>query len=96
MLGGRSQALITLESENPKYLEYGSLMLVGPAVLLFSLYRQRRTGAMLALTVVVFTAAAIVRGSSGSRYALLPLLGGMLVFLFVSRGRRPRLLTSTG
>lgn len=94
VLGGRSYALTTLTSESPKYLDYGSLMLVGPAVLLFSLYRQRQTGAMLALTVVAFAAAAIVRGSSGSRYALLPLFGGMLVFWFVSRGRRPRLLTS--
>jgi hypothetical protein len=94
VLGGRSVALQTLTSETPKYLDVGSLILVGPAVLLFSLYRQRRTGAMLALTVVTFAAAVIVRGSSGSRIALLPLLGGMLVFWFLSRGRRPRLLAS--
>ena len=93
VLGGRSQELIALTSESPKYLDYGSLMLVGPAVLLFSLYRQRRTGAMLALTVIVFAAAVIVRGSSGSRVALLPLLGGMLVFWFVSRRARPRVFT---
>ena len=93
-LGGRSLALTELVSESPKYFEYGSLLLVGPAVILFALFMQRRTGGMLALAVIVFAIATIVRGSSGSRYALLLILGGMFVFWYVSRGSRPSVRTS--
>jgi hypothetical protein len=55
---------------------------------------RRRKAATTLLAVALFALAIVIRGSSGSRIALLPLFGAVLVFWFLHRGKRPRLLTA--
>jgi hypothetical protein len=93
-LAGRSATLQAHATGSSAYLANGTLLLVGPPVLLFALYLQRRTRPMLLLVLCSSAAVVLVRGSSGSRLALLPVLGGMFVYWYVSRGRRPGLVTS--
>lgn len=93
VLGGRSLELHQLLLETSSYLSLGATLAVGPSVLLFALYMQRRTRAMLLLTVAVTLFVVVARGSFGSRYDLVPLFVGMLVLWFVSRDRRPSLVT---
>jgi hypothetical protein len=93
-LGGRSEVFYQHTLETPKYLAYGSTLLISPALLLFALNRQRHTVGMFVLVAFLIAVATLVHGSSGARYALLPLFGGILVFWFVSRGKRPGIASS--
>jgi len=90
VLGGRTRALQSLILETPKYLFYGSLLLVGPAVVLSALTLERKSFGLAALATAVVTLTIVVRGSYGSRIALLPLLGGIVIYWYLHRERRPR------
>ena len=93
-LAGRTNEFLDIATSTPKYFSFGSLLLIGPAVLLLALAMHRRTPATIVLAVVVAAAAIVVRGSSGSRISLLPLFGGLIILWYLYRGKRPHVLSA--
>ncbi len=93
-LGGRTDQLLLLYDQSPAYLTVGSILLIGPTVLLLALWMRRRSFLTGLLAALMFAAAIVVRGSSGSRIALVPLFGALFIFWYVGRDRRPSVPTT--
>lgn len=80
---------VTRASSSSSYLWYGSRLVVPAALCLVALAvreRSRRLGIGAAFAIA---ASLLLTVPIGSRIFLLPLLGGMLVFAYVARQRRP-------
>jgi hypothetical protein len=89
LLGGRSDTLAVVLDETPLYLWYGSWLLV-PAALVFAAIALRERSALIGVGALVVSSLALLRlVPLGNRAVLLPFLGALLVFLHVSRNRRP-------
>ena len=93
-LGGKSYELLEVAVRTPKYFYYVTFLIIGASLLLLALALRRRHKWTIVLAVLVFAEAILIRGSGGSRAALLPLFGGLLVFWYAHRGRRPRLASA--
>lgn len=95
IFAGRSEAYFQSVAGTSKYLYYAPTLMVPAALLMFGAwYVNRRPTFLLgfALSVVVLFAA---RGPVGGRIAFLPLVGGLIIFLYLERRRRPGALVAT-
>ena len=94
LLQGRSRELIGLVDASSKYLYVAPQLLVSLPLVLLEI--QRRTGQRRywLLAGLIASMLAIIAIPTGSRIALLPLAGGLTVYYFVARGRRPRVLVA--
>jgi hypothetical protein len=91
LFGGRFDESGRILRDSSTYPYYASFLIVPAAVLLVGLaFRTRslalRLGAAAAVALAVLRTAPL-----GDRVVLLPLFGGLLVFAYVGRGRRPGL-----
>jgi hypothetical protein len=92
LLQGRGGQLGVLIRGSSTYLWYGSLLVI-PASLASVALALRTRAPLAVVTAVAFTAVALVRTVPvGDRMALLVFGGGLLVFAYVRRERRPSLL----
>ncbi len=92
VLSGRSAQLTEAVAGSSKYLYYGPLLLVPAALVAFAIGWKRERPALIALSAALGLGLLVVRGPVGGRTSLLPLIGGFLVYFFLTRGRRPGFL----
>jgi hypothetical protein len=88
-LAGRSQEYYETNYGGSGYLGGGFRVLCPAALALFALSRIRKSKALLWTSVGVAALYVSVTLPSGSRISLLPFVGALFIFLYVSRGRRP-------
>lgn len=89
-LAGRDASQVDLYRKSTGYLYTGPFLLIPAALLLIATARSRRN---IGLTVLGMLFAALLLLQSapiGGRISILPLLGSLLLFQYVSRHRRPR------
>jgi hypothetical protein len=90
LVGGRSAEFGEVLSGSSTYIVNASL-LVAPAALVLTALAIRRPSSPLVVAASLALVLALVRLlPTGGRIVLLPLLGGIFVFVFVIRDRRPR------
>jgi hypothetical protein len=93
LLGGQTAETRDLLAQAGAY-GFNTVMLLIPAgLLLAGLALRRRSRALAALAAAPIGLALTLLVPIGGRTFLLPLLGGLLVLLYVSRGARPRIWT---
>jgi hypothetical protein len=92
LFGGRSDELGDLLEETSTYVWYGSLLLAPAALVLVALALRERTLVLCVAAAIVLALALVRVVPVGGRIVLLPLLGGLLVLVYVMRERRPRML----
>ena len=88
-LGGRSEALNEIIDESTIYLWYGSLVVVPAALVSAAVALRARTVWSGALALVLGTIALVRVVPTGNRVFLVVLVGGFVVFAFISMARRP-------
>jgi hypothetical protein len=88
-LNGRSGELNALIESSTLYLWYGSLFVIPAALAGFTIALTTRTTTSVVLAVVLIGLALLRTLPTGNRIFLLVLFGGMLVFAFLHRARRP-------
>jgi hypothetical protein len=94
LLGGRSTELIqaNYDPSQVAYFTYGPFLAVPAALILVAVGLASRSWPTVAAGCL-FAAFVIGRGfAQGDRLLLLPLLGSLLVFLYLRRGRRPHVI----
>lgn len=89
LLAGRSEALSQAVSGSSKYLYYGPLLLIPATLSTAAVGWRRRSATMLAGAAFLACAVLLMRGPVGSRITLLPLFGGLVIYYFTTRRRRP-------
>ena len=96
LTGGRGGELARLLEDQSTYLWYGSLVFAPAALVLIALFlRDRRP--LIGIAGLLVSALALVRVAPvGGRIVLLPLLGGLLVLVYVMREKRPGPLLLAG
>jgi len=88
-LGGRSEALNEIIDESTIYLWYGSLVVVPAALVSAAVALRARTVWAVALALVLGAIALVRVVPTGNRVFLIVLVGGFVVFAFISMARRP-------
>lgn len=88
-LQGRSVELTNATNRTSKYLVWGQFMLIPSCLLMLALGKRTRNSVVRAGGLFAFALAAFVATPLGSRGMLLSLVGGVIVYLYVSRGKRP-------
>ncbi|UUY02899.1 hypothetical protein LRS13_19765 [Svornostia abyssi] len=94
IFAGRSEAYFQSVAGTSKYLYYAPTLMVPAALLMFGAWRESHRHTFLigaALSVVVLFAA---RGPVGGRIAFLPLVGGVIIYLYLERRKRPGVLAA--
>jgi hypothetical protein len=89
LLGGRSDELSELIEGSGTYLWYGSLLVIPATLAVVGLAFDDRQPRMIVAALVLVALALLRTVPVGSRVFLLILVGGVLVFAYVRRGRRP-------
>lgn len=89
VLGGRDEALGEVLADSSTYVFYASWALVPASLVLAGVALRERRAVYWILAAVVLAVALLRTVPLGSRMALLPLLGGLLVLWYVRQGRRP-------
>jgi hypothetical protein len=89
VLGGRDKALGEVLADSSTYVFYASWALVPASLVLAGVAFRARRPVYWILAGVVLGVALLRTVPFGSRMALLPLLGGLLVLWYVLQGRRP-------
>jgi hypothetical protein len=90
LLGGRSAELGEALSRTSNYVVNTSLLFAPAALVLTALALRRRSPPLIAATLLVLLLALVRVLPAGGRFVLLPLLGGILVLVYVMRDKRPR------
>jgi hypothetical protein len=90
LLGGRSAELGEALSRTSNYVVNTSLLFAPAALVLTALALRRRSPPLIAATLLVLLLALVRVLPAGGRFVLLPLLGGILVLVYVMRHKRPR------
>lgn len=90
LLEGRSESYYTSLSATSKYLYYLPTLLISAALLSFAAWRGTHNPWFGWTAVGMVAVLLAVRGSVGSRLALVPLAGGLFFFLYLQRGTRPQ------
>jgi hypothetical protein len=88
-LNGRSGDLNALIENSTLYLWYASLFVIPAALAAFSIALTTHTRTSVVVTVVLIGLALFRTLPTGNRIFLFVLLGGMVVFVFLQRSRRP-------
>lgn len=98
LLRGRTTDLGALVNESSSYVWYASLLFAPSALVLIALTYKLRSVVLGVFAAIVLGIALLRIGPVGSRIVLLPLVGGVFVFFYLVRQRRPRslLLISVG
>lgn len=93
ILAGRSARLTQAYRSSSAYLAHGPYLLVPSALILFMVGRAYARKGLLALAGMITLILLLLSVPTGSRMLLLPFVGGVLVYHYVSRNRRPRIVT---
>jgi lipid-A-disaccharide synthase-like uncharacterized protein len=91
-LGGRSEEFLELLTGSTLYLWWASLLVLPAAMVVFATAMTTRRRPHVALAALLIGVALVRTVPVGNRIFLLSLVGGMLVFLYVARDRRPGLI----
>jgi hypothetical protein len=98
LLNGRSDDLGELLRDSSTYVLYATFLFAPAALVLIGVALRDRSPRTFAVGAIVLLVALVRVTPVGGRIVLLPLLGGILVLVYVMRGRRPSvpLLTALG
>ncbi len=93
LFAGRSLALTQAYYSSSSYFSYGLLLLIPAIMITFTVgLRERRPGAIL-LALLWLCLYLAIQIPLGDRIAMLPLLGGLLIYRYVATNTQPRLHT---
>jgi hypothetical protein len=93
LFGGRSHEFGELLLGSSAYVVYGSV-LIGPAAVVFTGLALRDRQPLIVAAAIACLGLTLVRVlPAGGRVVLLPVLGSIVVLVYVMRGTRPRLAT---
>jgi hypothetical protein len=87
--GGRSDALNELIDNSTTYLWWASLLVVPAALASFAVAAVDRRPTTIAAAALLVVLALVRTVPVGNRVFLLVLVGGMIVFMYLRRGKRP-------
>lgn len=93
IVAGRSAALTDAYRSSTAYLSTGPYLLAPSALILFAVGQARARKGLIALSVAITLILLWLTVPTGSRMLLLPFFGGALVYHYVSRKTRPRIVT---
>ena len=91
LLAGRTQGLGIALTQTSGYLVFLPTLLVPASLLLYLAWHMSRKTSYLVYSLAAAALIIAVRGPTGGRVTLIPLIGGALVLWFLLRDRRPRL-----
>lgn len=92
VLAGRSEQLAQGVSAASKYYYFGPYLLIPATLLLVAIGWRRRQHTLYFAAAGTASIVILLRGSVGSRSVLLPLFAGLLLYVYATHGRRPRLV----
>lgn len=88
-LAGRDVSQVALYRNSTGYLYTGPFLLIPAALLLYATARTRRNAGLTFVAAVFATLLLLQSAPIGGRIAILPLVGSLAVYHYVSRGTRP-------
>lgn len=96
ILAGRSARLTDAYRSSSAYLAQGPYLLASSALMLFVAGRAYARKGFMMLAAIIAIIVLFLSVPTGSRMLLLPFIGGALVYRYVSKNARPRIVTAIG
>lgn len=93
ILRGRENSRIDLYRSSTAYFYYGPYLLIPSSLVLLFVGRHRRNVAITCLGTSLTIILLLQAAPSGNRMMLLPFVGGGIVYIYISKMVRPRMVT---